>query len=106
MATKPGLVRWPPVEGATSYEVWYPDIRKSFQTRTNVADQREFYSFHRGPNWWSTVRWRVRAVRQVLGAVPNGLPAVSYGPWSPTYAATNPPLTSGKLQLRAQCRTW
>ncbi len=101
MATKPGLVRWHPVEGATSYEVWYPDIRKSFRTHTNVADQRELYLFHDDQNWWSTVRWRVRAVRQVLGTIPNGLPAVSYGPWSPAYATTNPALTTGKLHVRA-----
>ncbi len=101
MATKPGLVRWRPVEGATSYEVWYPDIRKSFRTHTNVADQRELYLFHEDQNWWSTVRWRVRAVRQVLGTIPNGLPAVSYGPWSPAYATTNPALTTGKLHVRA-----
>lgn len=100
MGSKPGLVRWRPVEGATSYEVWYPDIRKSFRTHTNVADQRELYLFHDDPNWWSTVRWRVRAVRQVLGTIPNGLPAVSYGPWSPAYAATNPALSTGKLQTR------
>jgi hypothetical protein len=100
MATRPGLVRWTPVEGATSYEVWYPDIRKSFSTHTNVADQRELYTFHEDQNWWSTVRWRVRAVRHVLGTIPNGLPAVSYGPWSPMYAATNPALTTGKLQTK------
>ena len=33
--------------------------------------------------------------------LPNGLPSVSYGPWSPTYATTNPAWASGKLQLRA-----
>ena len=38
----------------------------------------------------STVHWRVRAVRRVFGDVPNGLPAVSYGPWSPVYTSTNP----------------
>jgi hypothetical protein len=92
--------RWRPVEGATSYEVWYPDIRRSFRTHTNVADQRELYMFHDDPNWWSTVRWRVRAVRQVLGTIPNGLPAVSYGPWSPAYATTNPALVTGKLHTR------
>jgi hypothetical protein len=100
VSTKPGLVRWRPVEGATAYQVWYPDIRKSFLTHTNVADQRELYTFHDDHNWWSTVRWRVRAVREVLGYIPNGLPAVSYGPWSPVYASTNPALTSGKLRLR------
>jgi hypothetical protein len=102
MSTRPGLVRWTPVEGATSYEVWYPEAAsKSFRTHTNVADLREFYIFHEDPAWWATVRWRVRAVRQVLGSIPNGLPAVSYGPWSPVYASTNPPLATGKLKLRS-----
>ena len=83
---RPGLVRWTPVEGATAYDVWYPDIRKVIRTHTNVADQRELYTFHLEDSWWQLVRWRVRPVRQVVGALPNGLPAVSYGPWSPTYA--------------------
>jgi hypothetical protein len=98
--SKPGLVRWGAVEGATAYDVWYPDIRKVVRTHTNVADQREFYSFHLEDNWWQLVRWRVRPVRQVVGALPNGLPAVSYGPWSPTYATTNPAWSAGKLQVR------
>ncbi len=99
--TRPGLVRWRPVEGATSYQVWYTDIGKTISTHTNVSDLRELYLFHDDPNWWSTANWRVRAVRHVLGTIPNGLPAVSYGPWSPMYATTNPALTSGKIQLRA-----
>ncbi|HUF02314.1 MAG TPA: hypothetical protein VMN35_07810 [Gaiellaceae bacterium] len=99
MASRPGLVRWRPVEGATAYEVWYPEIERRLQTHTNVADLREFYSFHDNANWWATVRWRVRAVRQILGSIPNGLPAVSYGPWSPSYATTNPDLTLGKVRL-------
>jgi hypothetical protein len=97
---KPGLVRWAPVEGATAYDVWYTDIRKIVRTHTNVADQREFYTFHLEDSWWQLVRWRVRPVRQVVGALPNGLPAVSYGPWSPTYATTNPAWSAGKLQVR------
>ncbi len=101
MVSKPGLVRWAPVEGATAYDVWYPDIRKVIRTHTNVADQRELYSFHLEDSWWQLARWRVRPVRQVVGALPNGLPAVSYGPWSPTYATTNPVWAAGKLQLRA-----
>ena len=101
LASKPGLVRWAPVEGATAYDVWYPDIRKVIRTHTNVADQRELYSFHLEDSWWQLVRWRVRPVRQVVGALPNGLPAVSYGPWSPTYATTNPAWAAGKLQIRA-----
>ena len=98
---KPGLVRWAPVEGATAYDVWYPDIRKVIRTHTNVADQRELYTFHLEDSWWQLVRWRVRPVRQVVGALPNGLPAVSYGPWSPTYATSNPAWAAGKLQVRA-----
>ena len=98
---KPGLVRWKPVEGATAYDVWYPDIRKVVRTHTNVADQRELYTFHLEDSWWQLVRWRVRPVRQVVGALPNGLPAVSYGPWSPTYATSNPAWAAGKLQIRA-----
>ncbi|MBM2822478.1 MAG: hypothetical protein HW413_1224 [Thermoleophilia bacterium] len=100
LPAKPGLVRWGAVEGATAYDVWYPDIRKVVRTHTNVADQREFYSFHLEDSWWQLVRWRVRPVRQVVGALPNGLPAVSYGPWSPTYATTNPAWSTGKLQVR------
>ncbi len=98
---KPGLVRWKPVEGATAYDVWYPDIRKVIRTHTNVADQRELYTFHLEDSWWQLVRWRVRPVRQVVGALPNGLPAVSYGPWSPTYATQNPAWAAGKLEIRA-----
>lgn len=98
---KPGLVRWKPVEGATAYDVWYPDIRKVIRTHTNVADQRELYAFHLEDSWWQLVRWRVRPVRQVVGALPNGLPAVSYGPWSPTYTTSNPAWATGKLQVRA-----
>ena len=100
MSARPGLVRWKPVDGATSYQVWFPDIRRSFSTHTNVADQRELYLFHEDPNWYSTVRWRVRAVRHVLGTSVNGLPAVSYGPWSPVYSTTNPSLSSGTIVLR------
>jgi hypothetical protein len=100
LVAKPGLVRWTPVEGAMAYDVWYPDIRKVVRTHTNVADQREFYTFHLEDEWWQTVRWRVRAVRQVSGSTPNGLPAVSYGPWSPIYATTNPAWSSGPLDVK------
>ena len=99
MVSRPGLVRWTPVGGATAYDVWYVDIGKQIRTHTNVADQREFYAFHLEDSWWRTVRWRVRAVRQVVGAIPNGLPAVSYGPWSPIYSTANPAWSSGTLRL-------
>ena len=72
--TIPGLVRWKPVEGATSYEVWFVDAGKVISTTTNVADEREYYTFHAGPPGPSVVHWRVRAVRKLYGALPNGLP--------------------------------
>jgi len=106
LPSKPGLVRWTPIDGATGYEVWYGGrgpagsfINKIVRTHTNVADQREHYTFHLEEGWWQTVEWRVRAVRQVVGAVPNGLPAVSYGPWTAVYAMTNPSWTSGRLKV-------
>jgi hypothetical protein len=106
LPSKPGLVRWTPIDGATGYEVWYGGrgpagsfINKIVQTHTNVADQRDLYTFHLEEGWWQTVEWRVRAVRQVVGAVPNGLPAVSYGPWTAVYAVTNPAWTSGRLKV-------
>ncbi len=97
LPTQPGLVRWSEVSGATGYQVWYPDIEKIISTHTNVADLREFYTLH---GWYPTVNWRVRAVRRVFGNVPNGLPVVSYGPWSPVYPASNPSLMSGPLRVK------
>jgi hypothetical protein len=105
LPSKPGLVRWTPIEGATGYEVWYGGrgptgfLNKIVQMHTNVADQRDLYTFHLDEAWWRTVEWRVRAVRQVVGALPNGLPAVSYGPWTAVYATTNPSWGSGPLKV-------
>ncbi len=88
-----GLIRWSPVDGATSYEVLYTDFvpMVSFQTTTNVADEREYFTFHNSIGY-GTIHWRIRAVRNLgKGGATNGLPAVSYGPWSPTYATVNNP---------------
>jgi hypothetical protein len=96
-----GLVRWKPIEGATRYEVLYPDISPpfSFQTTTNVADEREFFTLHAATVNWSSVRWRVRAIRYIddKDLLKNGLPRVSYGPWSPTFTSVNPPMSLGTL---------
>jgi len=101
MASQPGLVRWTPVDGASGYQVWYTDLdTPHVSTNTNVADEREFYTFHTDPSFTQTVRWRVRAVRRVFGTIPNGLPAVSYGPWSNVYTSTNPPVSTSNLVLR------
>jgi hypothetical protein len=96
-----GLSRWTPVEGATSYHVWFIDLDKRVQTRTNAVDHREFYAFHRTAQWMGKVRWRVRAVRTIYGDVPSGLPRVSYGPWSPIYTSANPEPGSGTLSALA-----
>ena len=67
-----------------------------FSTITNVADEREWWSFHEGMA--ASVKWRVRAVRVVKSAaLPNGVPIAKYGPYSPIY--TTP--TSGALHGRA-----
>ena len=100
LPTMPGLVRWKPVEGATSYEVWFVDVGKVFTTSTNVADEREYYTFHQDPQWTGTVQWRVRAVRKLYGnGLPNGLPIVSVGPWSPTFVSANPTVSTGPMAL-------
>src|SRR5215831_12925359 len=61
-----GLIRWKPIEGATRYEVLYPDLggATSFQTTTNVADEREFFTFH-SQFGYATIHWRVRALRYI-----------------------------------------
>ncbi len=96
-ADQPGLVRWSTVEGATGYNVWFLEPNKVIATKTNVADEREYYSFHREPSWTTAVHWRVRAVRSKFGSSGNGIPAVSYGPWSPVYTSINPPVAAASI---------
>lgn len=93
----PSVLQWTPVEGATSYQVWFPSIRRKFESRTTAADEREIYAFRTMP--LSAITWRVRAVRRVDPAkvALNHLPPVSYGPWSPPYSATNPALAGGPV---------
>lgn len=97
LASYPGLLRWTTVPGATGYAVWLTDIGKIFTVRTNVADEREYFSFHQDAFWTSTVHWRIRPLRWLYGTPKNGLPAVSYGPWSPVYTSYNPPFAAGPL---------
>ena len=101
MSSYPGLVRWTPVAGATQYNVWFVDAGKVFTTMTNVADEREYYSFHESAPWTGVVHWRVRPERYLYGATTNGLPAVSFGPWSPVYTSYNPPFAVGPLSAVA-----
>ena len=98
-----GLIRWKPIEGATRYEVLYPDLNgtKSFETTTNVADEREWFTFHDtlATSAWASVHWRVRAIRYIDDSVllKNGMPRASYGPWSQTFTTVNAPLKLGVL---------
>ena len=94
----PGLVRWTPADGASSYDVWFVDPGKVIRTKTNAADEREYYTFHQQSPWPDVVHWRVRAVRKTYGSLPNFLPTVSYGPWSPLQTSTNPPFATGPMK--------
>lgn len=89
LSSDSGLLRWTPVDGADAYEVWLPDkqpVTAQIEVvRTNVLDERDFYNL----GWPSVVRWRVRAMRVDVDGRLNGLPAASFGPWSPVYRATN-----------------
>ena len=51
LPSQPGLLRWTPVDGAVGYQVWFVDIPKTIDVKTNVADEREFYSFHQSGAW-------------------------------------------------------
>jgi hypothetical protein len=97
LPSDPGMSRWSVVQGATSYHVWFVDVfpGKVVATKTNAVDHREFYAFHQQPAFSGTVRFRVRAVRNLYGSIPTGLPAVSHGPWSPVFTSTNPAIAGG-----------
>jgi hypothetical protein len=88
LSSGPGFVRWSTVSGATGYQVWFVTADKVIETMTNVADEREYFLIPSLPG--NAVHWRVRAERQLYGSPANGLPAVSYGPWSPTFTSTTP----------------
>ncbi|MGZ8783892.1 MAG: hypothetical protein ACXWZB_10400, partial [Gaiellaceae bacterium] len=100
VASDPGMSRWTVVEGATSYHVWFVDVfpGKVVATKTNAVDHREFYSFHQQAAFSGTVRFRVRAVRNLYGSIPTGLPAVSHGPWSPIFTSSNPAIAGGVVR--------
>jgi hypothetical protein len=96
----PGLLRWTPIPGADAYEVWLVDTGKVEYVRTNVLDERDFYTFHQSQQWTGTVRWRIRALRgDQFNQRVNGLPVAQHGAWSPVYSSTNPIMSTGKLQL-------
>jgi hypothetical protein len=96
-----GLVRWKPIEGATRYQVLYTDFHPTvaFETTTNVADEREYFTLHQQLGWGATIHWRVRAIRYIddKDVLRNGLPRASYGPWSQTFTTVNPAKSVGAL---------
>ena len=93
----PGLARWTPVEGATSYQVWFTDINRVVETRVNAVDEREFYAFHQNATFMGTIHWRVRAVRRV-GKLQGFIAPVNYGPWSTTFTSANPDMAGGVVK--------
>ena len=99
LPSDPGMSRWSVVPGATSYHVWFVDVfpGKVVATKTNAVDHREFYAFHQTSQFMGNVRFRVRAVRNLYGSIPTGLPAVTHGPWSPVYTSANPAVAGGVI---------
>ena len=102
--TRPGLIRWTPVAGATAYEVVFLyDVtqgkNKRIRTATTAADLREYYTFHNGRDWANVVTWRVRALRELEGKPLNSLPVASYGPWSAVHRTVEPDMAGGSLTL-------
>jgi len=93
----PGLVQWTPVDGASAYDVWFDEPNKIIRTKTDAADEREYYTLHQLSPWHDVVHWRVRAVRKTYGDLPNRLPTVTYGPWSALQTSVNPPFATGPL---------
>jgi hypothetical protein len=92
--TYTGLSRWTPIEGATSYQIWFTDINRVVESRVNAVDEREFYAFHPQASFTGTIHWRVRAVRRVA-KLQGFITPVNYGPWSPTFTSRNSGLGTG-----------
>ncbi|MGZ4334956.1 MAG: hypothetical protein ACXVRJ_11890 [Gaiellaceae bacterium] len=100
LSSYPGVLRWTPIESADAYQVWLIDTGKMEIVRSNVLDEREFYTFHQTQPWIGTVRWRVRALRaDVFNYRVNGMPVAQSGAWSPVYSSSNPAVTTGPLHL-------
>jgi predicted RecA/RadA family phage recombinase len=97
----PGMLRWTAVSGANAYMVWLIDTGKTFTTRTTMADEREYFTFHQAAAYSGVVHWRVRPVRWLYGETENGVPPSSFGPWSPIYTSYNPPFVTGPLTALA-----
>jgi hypothetical protein len=99
-----GLLRWTPINGATAYEVLELGsnsafFEKSYFVSTNVADMRDWYTFHQTSAWVGSAYWRVRAVRTAYGTLENGQTVAVYGPWSPVFETVATPQSETQLTL-------
>jgi hypothetical protein len=97
-----GLLRWTPIDGATSYEVWAVNVHgwtKSHYVATNVSDMRDWFSFHSDSSWVGAATWRVRAVRATYGTSTNGEPTTTYGRWSPAFVTNATPPSASAITL-------
>ena len=102
-----GLLRWTPIDGASSYEIWESGTGailhswvKTFFVPSNVADMRDWFTFHQTAAWVGSAFWRVRAVRSTYGTLTNGQPTTTYGPWSPLFTTNaTPPSKTSALTL-------
>jgi hypothetical protein len=100
LASYPGVLRWTPIEGVDGYQVWLIDANKYAYTKSNVLDEREFYTFHQDARWTGNIRWRIRAMRgDVYNARVNGLPVAMTGAWSPVYNTANTATPNGSVKL-------
>ena len=99
-----GLLRWTPIDGASAYEVLElgsDDVffEKSYYVSTNVADMRDWFTFHQTSAWVGTAYWRVRAVRMTYGTLENGQSVAIHGPWSPVFETKATPPSASRLTL-------
>ena len=102
-----GLLRWTPIDGATSYEVWAIDVHnassfvwnKTHFVATNVTDMRDWFTFHSDAAWVGTAHWRVRAVRATYGTSTNGETTTTFGQWSPVFTTHATPPSGTTVAL-------
>src|SRR5205823_4295842 len=112
---------WSPVPGAVAYQfelatserfsdsgiVWSTKGLKSPAVAVPVSlpwmtgHPYSLYAHVRAITRRAAGHWRVRATRWLYGQTDNGIPSVSYGPWSPVYTSYNPTFATGALTADA-----
>ena len=96
----PGLVRWAPVEGATAYEVWYPDIRKVIRdAHERRRPARVLHASTSRTTGGRLVEWRVRAGAAGRRRAPERAARSLLRALEPDLRDDEPRLGTGKLQL-------